>query len=168
MAAPVWNTNDVPSATDFNVWFTNVLFAVKTANESVTSSTTLQNDDHLVLALAASSTYIIDGLLIIDGASTGDFQMDFTKPSGSTNNIYIDSLAIGASGLGDKGAYLWEDSGTPNFGTITTGSHSYVRFTGLSQVTTAGNLQLRWAQATSTATATRVLTGSWMSARRVA
>src|SRR4249920_844934 len=84
MAAPVWNTNDVPTATDFNVWLTNILFAEKTVNESVTSSTAFQNDDDLFLAVAANSVYEMTAMLRYDGATAGDIKWQWTAPASAT------------------------------------------------------------------------------------
>src|SRR4249920_313896 len=111
MVAPVWNTNDVPTATDFNVWLTNVIAVVKPSLESVTSSTTLQDDNDLFLPGAINSTYWVEGLLITDGASGGDIKVAFQGPAGSSINIYFSGLTTSASLGSDDQVFLMEALG---------------------------------------------------------
>lgn len=140
------------------------LFARKTADESVTSSTALQNDDHLVLAAEASATYELEMLLSLLGAAAGDFKFQYALPAGSTmfaRIIYFDpSLSLGNALY--TNAAPWTAGTDPAFatpvhvvGTLRTGG-------------TAGNLQLTWAQNASNATPTKVLADSYMRLRRVA
>jgi hypothetical protein len=169
MAAPVWATNDVPTATDFNVWLTNTIAAVKTATESVTSSTTLQNDDHLVLPLAVNSTYWVQGLLLMDGAQSADLKMDFTGPAGASITAHVSGLHLTAVLTADDSVQPIESFGdVAHIGCLGAGTHSSAVFFAIVIVAgTAGNMQLRWAQEVSSATATRVFTGSGMWARRI-
>ncbi|MGE3799466.1 MAG: beta strand repeat-containing protein, partial [Candidatus Kapaibacterium sp.] len=61
-----------------------LLFARKTANETV-GTATLQNDDHLLLALEANHTYEISGALYIKRSTgTGNFDLAFDIPTGAT------------------------------------------------------------------------------------
>src|SRR5262245_3251832 len=168
MAVPTWTTGQVLTASDVNTWFVPIS-AIKTANESVTSSTTLQNDDHLVIALAANSTYWVNITLIIDGATGGDFKADFTGPAGATPLLHVDGHNLSAAATTDDAITLMETFGDViHIGTLGVGSHTAVSMRGpVSIAGTAGNMQLRWAQETSSASATRILTGSAMWARRI-
>jgi len=169
MAAPVWNTNDVPTATDFNVWLTNILYATKTSTESVTSSTALQDDDHLFLPLATNSVYWVWGILSTDGASGGDLKVAIASLTGMSILLHWDGLTSTAATGADDVLYLMEATGTPaTFGTIAAADHRPLSFRGTATTTsTAGNFQLRWAQDTSSGTATRILAGSTIWAQRI-
>lgn len=147
------------------------IWALKTSNESVTSSTTLQNDDQLVLPVAANAKYTFEMFLVYDGAGAGlgDLKRDFTGPAGIVMNyanygpnnsgagltqydVVMDTLSGVSRVLGTNGATA-----------MTAQPKGYVATSG-----TAGNLQFRWAQNVSSATATRVLVGSFMKLTRIA
>lgn len=144
------------------------VFAIKTGDESVTSSTTLQNDDQLVLPVAANARYIMDGWFRYTGAASpaGDLKMGWTLPSGAsmswTNfgvntsaltayNVVVE-LTAGGRAVGTNGAT--EMSCAPK-GYIATSS-------------TSGSLQLQWAQNSSSGTATVLKVGSYVRIVRVA
>lgn len=146
-------------------------WALKTSNESVTSSTTLQNDDQLVLPVAANAKYTFEMFLIYDGAGAGlgDLKRDFTGPSGIVMNYANFGPNNSAAGLTQYDvvmATLTDVSrvlGTNGATAMTAQPKGYVATS-----STAGNLQFRWAQNVSSATATRVLVGSWMKLTRIA
>lgn len=169
MTAPVWATDNVPAASDFNVWFQNVIAAIKTSTESVTSSVTVQNDDQLVVALAANSSYHVQASILYDGATAGDIRIAWTGPSGATINGQLTGNPFNNTGFTDcrilpYTAFAAEEQ----FGALGTGTTSVVFFNGLVAIgSTAGNLQLQWAQGTSSGTATRVFGASFVTARRI-
>lgn len=146
----------------------------KTADESVTSSTTLQNDNHLLCSVAANAQYIIVARLAVNGSASGDFKMAWTFPTGTTTQRF--SRGPDASSAGSTASTTMRASGITNghlveinYGVFTTGSQSYIEetlyvFTG----GTAGTCQLQWAQNVSSATATTVEEGSFLAAERVA
>lgn len=137
--------------------FTEVLAVRKPSNESVVSSTVLQNDDALSLQLAASKTYIIDGVIFATSTSaTPDIMIGFFGQTGvdlavgytnDTNEMVLTS--------GETSSRIALPANTPTSihikGTIVTGS-------------TSGDFRLKWAQATSNANATTVLKGSYLRA----
>ncbi|GAA2915142.1 hypothetical protein GCM10010478_12780 [Streptomyces erythrogriseus] len=73
-----------------------IQFARKTADESVVSTTTLQNDNHLLLPVAVNATYTLFLMCIFSGATTGDIKFDWTVPSGT---VLRWSDQTGVSGL---------------------------------------------------------------------
>lgn len=143
---------------------------VKTADESLTSNATLQNDDDLVLPVVASATYIVEWSLVTDGALAADFKYSFTGPASATMTwesvgiLTTDTTATAARGATDNATI-----GTvQTHGTILAGTNSRIDGRGVLTVsTTAGSLQLQWAQNTSTASATRCRAGSWLRATRI-
>ena len=62
------------------------LAAYKTLDETVTNSTTLQNDDALLVSLAANAVYLFAVLLDYEGAAvgTGDLKYGWGVPTGAT------------------------------------------------------------------------------------
>jgi hypothetical protein len=169
MAVPVWNTNDVPTATDFNVWLTNVIAARKTANESVTSSTVMQNDDELFVSVVANSVYEVSGYLRFDGATAADVDLQFTGPAGATFSAGVNRLSSAAATTSDDVTDSLEDLSTAvAHGCLGVGVPSIVMVQGILIVAgTAGTFRLQWCQHASSATASRCLTRSYITLRRV-
>jgi hypothetical protein len=147
----------------------NVQHIPKSATESVTSSTTLQNDDHFVFSMQANAKYEMEAFLFYDGAAdpAGGLKMSFTGPASSSMtwcnfganqgapssyNVVVEGIAAAGRVVATNGATVM--SCRPA-GTVTTAG-------------TAGNLQFQWAQGTSNVTATRILADSWMRLTRVA
>lgn len=150
------------------------LFVRKTANESVTSSATLQNDDHLLLQVAANATYLLELFLIYDGDVTvgaGDIQIGFTFPAGATIDWTPGGITTGATTQSASVKLSHQSTGAgEGVGSVGTGAGNRVvaRATGILQVAgTAGTLQLQWAQLTSSATATTVLANSFLRLKRI-
>ena len=145
-------------------------FARKTADQSVTSNVTVASDSDLAVAVDASGVYVVLWSLVTDGAAAGDIRYSWSGPAsatmlwesrglaaGDTVNVAVASTDVAAIGT------------AVTHGTIASGTSSRVNGSGLLVVSaTAGNLQLQWAQGTSSATATKVKAGSWLWARRVA
>lgn len=137
----------------------------KAADESVTSSTTLQDDNHFIFALEANKTYVLmSGIFATSTVANPDIKIAFSIPAGAT-------MDIGYFGQGgnNRVADLLESSGTASaaipiaangdtiiqaFGTVTTSG-------------TAGNLKFQWAQNASNANATTVRQGSFMSVAEI-
>ena len=152
MPAPTWTAGQVLSASDVNSWFVG-LYAVKTADQSVTSSTVLVNDTALFLSVAASATYWLQGFLLYEGGTSGssDIKWTFTMPAGATmrySYVYtpptLSTAAVGTStaasaGVSTGGTGVLES--VMMAGTVVTG-------------VTAGTLQLQWAQNTTSVTST--------------
>lgn len=147
------------------------LIVVKTADESVISTVTLQNDNELVLPVVANATYLLEGCLFFSSATGADFTFDFAFPSGTTLKWSAFALNANADAFGsgsmvtlalDDGAdYTIGGSGTTNI--LTAEPNGLVIVS-----STAGNLQLRFAQNGSTASNTTVYAKSWMKLTRYA
>jgi hypothetical protein len=148
------------------------LSAVVTSDTTVTSSTSFVDAAGMVLALAASSTYLIDGYLAYSAGATGDIQVAWSSPdgwSGSWSWQGLGSAAVG--GAGDMNGVRIG----PNieaFSVVLGGSDSFsgalAARLGMYIATdaTAGSLQLRFAQNVSNGTASVVRQGSWLRAQK--
>jgi hypothetical protein len=158
------------------------LFVRKTANETLSSNATSQDDDHLVLALEASATYTFFLCLLHNTMSAAGIRSTFTIPTGAALTRYT----MGALSIGDganTGGFHYTQWNLQERGQTSSpgGDHSTG---GLSQATaydqphiakgyiivgsTAGNLRVRWAQGASSGTTTTVYANSWLEAIRVA
>jgi hypothetical protein len=167
MPAPVFASGDVPTAAQVNSWFTNVLVAYKTADQSVTSSTAFTDDVHLTLSVEATCVYHLTLILSYDGAAAGDFKYQTVMPAGATIVGATTGLSATAAAATDHFIAPW--TGAANLGALGAGSTTATHAHGLlTTAGTAGTFKLQWAQIASSATATRVFTGSFMSLRRVA
>lgn len=143
--------------------------ARKTADETVTSSATLQNDNHLVLTAAANKVYIGEAVLLANSAANaaGDIIVGFSFPASTT--FFFggigphNGIASGSQADGEWIARTAVTSGTTNtpYGLSTSALTINVPFIAITS-STAGNLQLMWAQQASNANLTRVFTGSYM------
>ncbi|MGW8679668.1 hypothetical protein ACWGNN_01120 [Streptomyces sp. NPDC055817] len=153
-----------------------VQYIAKTADETVNSSTTLQNDDHLVLPVVANGvyTFALDLYMTESTDYVGDFKMSFTCPTGATFDMHgagahVTVLASGTSSDGEWIGKLATSSAaaTLAFG-VGTGLTAVRVYGRLVMSGTAGNLQLQWAQNASDATGTTLKAGSYMTMTRVA
>lgn len=140
------------------------LFAKKTANEIVNNSATVQDDDHMTVAVAASSVYEVAGFFIYDGTSTADMKLGFAGPAGATLDWVTASLdATAGSATTAVKMSAQTISGTPSFGSVGAGSKVVARVTGLlTTSTTAGTFKVQWAQNTAEATDTTMYSGSYL------
>ena len=149
---------------------------IKSVDEVVTSSTVLQNDDELFFPnLESDSYYELELNISVAVNSTPDFKYAFTVPAG-TIGIYSLETSIRLSGAG--AATSWNGYAIPSAefneyritqpiattGTILcTSNVMEVTFRILIKTSnTAGSINFKWAQNTSSGTETRVYAGSYM------
>lgn len=166
-----------PPASDFNRYFMQQEFVRKPSNESVASSTTVQDDDDLFFVPILNTNYWITMYIIYDGpgpdpgVTAGDLKISWSVPTGSTFNYVSDAIVSGATGgVYDvsRTAQIAPAGGTPGAGTLGTGSPAVALVKGIFQMgSTAGTFRFRWAQITSSATAVTVRANSCLIARRL-
>lgn len=136
---------------------------VKPTDQQVTSSTALQNDNDLFLPVLANATYLIDFYINYSGGATGasDLLMQWSVPAGATMRYGADFQSSAGLTVVTGATYT---AGTGiTAGTNGTSNLMSVRGRGsLIVSTTAGNLQHRWAQVTSSATPTTVRAQSYL------
>ncbi len=133
----------------------------KTADEDVISSTTYQNDDHLLFAVGANEVWGFFIYLRVSAASaTPDFKYVFALPTG---------------GVGYR-VVTWSSSGLNTESLLTTGVISIPASDTIAYLmlqclyiggANAGNVQLMWAQDISNAGYTRVSTNSFIIAHKL-
>jgi hypothetical protein len=148
-------------------------FIAKASDESVTSSTTLQDDNELTFAIGANETWFVQCWLLIDADLAGDLTCALTAPAGATGWWGGHRFASGASDAVNEAAN-WSiqtnlttassrDIGGAGAGTVVaTPCQGYVV-----NSSTAGSVTLSWAQRASSATATTLKAGSCMIAYKI-
>ncbi len=130
------------------------LFVRKAADETVNNSTTLQNDDELLLPVAANATYWLYLRLLVSSGTTPDFKMLFTFPTGLVMKLHNLLPTPTVSVPYDQ---------TTTAAMSTTGADATFQVEGLVRVgSTAGTLQVQWAQNTLEASNTIVRADSTM------
>jgi hypothetical protein len=139
--------------------------AVKASGTSRASSTTLTADPVLTVPVVASATYDVELSLLYNGAATGagDLKYQWSVPSGATfagwSEGITNPLGVGVGSVTASSVQVSYGNGTGNpLGCKVSGT--------LFMSTTGGNLVLTWAQNTSNATATTLMAGCKLVARR--
>lgn len=136
--------------------------AHKTADETVTSSTTVQNDDHIAFTgLTANTWYKVEGFFQVTGTTTTDWRSQWVFTQTPSDVGGIDHVGNNLSGTytTDAGAF----DGQMRYTFPTTGVY-YIQMSGMfkTHASTGGDLQFKWAQDTSSGSATTVHAGSWV------
>lgn len=147
----------------------------ETTRTSTTDLTIVGNDDpHLTIPIAANVNMEITGTMFVYGAEAGDFQWLPIVPAGAAGVYHSNNMDLAAAGGGligsvRQGAQLI-GSGTGLKSGLTTLANG-AGGTGIPfriiirNGSTAGNVVIRWAQNTSSATATAMMVDSIMTGR---
>ena len=177
-APRTWVAAEKPSAATMNSHIRDNLealngFVHKTSDESVTSSTVLQNDNELLWSIPQAGTYVFDlHIYALSAANAaGDIKVGFTFPTGTMHFSGWAPDASLASGVIQPGVWvakLSAASGTDTFDCGLSTSAIGAHIQGVFIATASGTLQVQWAQLGSSANASTVKAGSFMEIRQVA
>jgi hypothetical protein len=138
-----------------------VSFVQKSTTQSVTSSTTLVDDNAFTFTLAANKTYEVTGVLRMDCGSTGHMKVQFVAPTSSTEFI----TAFVNRSAQDDVTYILSPTTSYDISSLGTTSSTtdMVEVKGIvTTSSTSGTFKLQWAQQTSSSTATTVYSGSYI------
>jgi len=169
MPIPTFVGGGTVFASDANAWFVP-LAAFKSADESVTSSTVLQNDDVLVVALAANATYLMICYLNYEGGTQGasDLKVGWTVPASTVMAYQHIGVTTAGTITQASAATTSDQTNVPAYGTNGAGNTLGALLLGtVKSAGTPGNLQMQWAQNTSNGTATKVKAGSALVLHRI-
>ena len=156
-----WTDGELVTASLMNTHVRDNLNAVFTVNkmkgsdETVSASTTLQDDADFFFTVAAAEKWAVDMAIKLDTTTTGDWKFNFTVPAGTTyqfSPIYSPTATV-------------VDWSSADF-TISaqTSTAQGLRIQAFFLVGgTAGTVQFQWAQGTASGN-TIVKAGSWMTA----
>ena len=147
---------------DWNATHAGLTIVRKTADEIVNNSIVLQNDDHLLMAVAANEIWDLDILIRITATAVADFKFTFVVPTAATlkGNTYYDvgRLQVALDLAATQSVLFGVDRADD--------------FHGLKAVyvggANAGNIQLQWAQNTAEVSDTKVLADSCLIAHKLA
>jgi hypothetical protein len=137
----------------------------KGATESVTSSTTVQNDDDIVLSIEAGKSYRIDLVLTVSsgGAEAADIKVAWAWTGTETKqgrSIIGPALAATDSLTTSAELSAFSLTSQVTYGIDADRATAIYEQVLLEDVTVAGTLTLQWAQASSSGTATVLSTSS--------
>jgi len=141
----------------------------KTADETVNSAgtgATLQDDDALTVALAASTTYRFEFELWYSTNATADFQFVPAYTGTQTATYHLTSFSVPAGTTSTREEVHTSFSGYS--ATAASGTHGWVRVEGIFITNASGNLKMQWAQNTADAGDTKVLAGSSLKIIKIA
>lgn len=175
----VSDTEPVAPAVD-DVWFDTAtasegldlpLLVRKTGDTSRASTTTRTADPDLVVAVDANDIVRIEYDVYYEGAAAGFVSFELTGPTGAAGRWAATGLYTGAT-TSDETTHRTRSisigGGGMGFGAIGAGSVVHVRISALIRNgATAGNVELKWAQGASNATATIVKTDSHLVYQKV-
>lgn len=142
----------------------------KTADESVTSSTAVQNDDHLTFAIAANEEWIAHGTLSVGALlGTTGFKYTVTVPAAATLIATI-SMTGDTNDKSSSGHITSSGTIADITATLMAACQNAIATIHIWCLNgaNAGNVQVQWAQSTSSVTAITVRKGSSLVANRVA
>lgn len=137
-----------------------------------TSSTTLANDNYLLLTFNETGWYAIDGMLLVCGNSGsngfGGFQFDLGANSGAIANLNYVVTGYSNTYFTPSGVIVANNQQGYNVSNVaaTNTAPSYFYFTGSAHVAT-GTWGLRWAQNVSSPNATVMMPGSYFKALKI-
>lgn len=133
----------------------------KTAIESVTTSTTLQDDNHLTgWSLEAGAVYKITAHLhTTQSDAAGDPKLNWTFTNAPQDESYHYDSSNGGADFSTGGDVVLGRTVTTEVGTTMSGYFQ-------ANATTGGTLKLRWAQ-DSSAGITSILPGSWVTIEKI-
>lgn len=156
---------DVFTAHGYNL--TKPIYAWKTANESVTSSTVSQLDDELLLPVEPFSVYLVLTCVSATGSTSGDLRLGFSTPTGSQGRRHCLGLASAATGTTGPMRIAVHGWSTPVTYGVTSTAVSVIEEAVLYTEATGGLLHMQWMQSVSSATPTVIEAGSFMKVQRV-
>ena len=136
---------------------------VKPADESVANNT-LQNDDHFFFPIGANEQWAISMALSVRISANGDYQQAWSVPVGAIGQ-WMDFGTVSGTFTGTA---MTPIATTHIFGTASTGEGPLFVEANITNGSTPGTVQFRWAQFTTDAgTPAIVRQGSKLHARRV-
>lgn len=134
----------------------NVISAIKGADETVNNSITFQNDDDLTFSVAANDEWLVVYHLFVNSGTTPDIKFQFSVPTSASYQFVNDATFIAgispANAMAEDTAFSVETSS----GTL---DHVLIIVKFLIGAN-AGSVVLQWAQSVQDVSDTKVLRGS--------
>jgi hypothetical protein len=155
----------VLAAADVNTWLAP-LAGVKSADQIITSHTTLVSDADMRFAVAVNSIYEFHVHLRYASPTGGDWKSSFSVPAGA--NAKFSAVGNNLSGGVRDVTLEWLDTDSVTSQGKGAGTLMLAEFFGfITTTSTAGNLIFQWAQNTSSAGNTTLFQNSYLTGRRI-
>jgi hypothetical protein len=150
-----------------SAWVANRYISAVKTNDTVRSNTaTFAADPELVVAVAANTTYRLDGYIGVTATTNGGFKADLTFPVlNRTNGIPLGVFAVNTANLATMGVAAATNRSL--IASTVAYTQSGMMFFAVFRTATNGNVTFRWAQNASNSDATTVHTGSSMTVTRL-
>jgi hypothetical protein len=147
--------------------------AARTSDLSRASTSTVTNDPQLTITFPSAGTYMVTAVFIIrcDTTNTQGFRYHFSSSSGQVyGNMVIPNNASPSTGTTAISVGTMQNVDVPftSANIPFSGSNMAITGTGSVVATAAATLTIQWAQSISSANLTWLLTGSYISAIKVA
>lgn len=144
------------------------VYIERTSDTNLANDATVNADGFFTFAMAASATYVVEVYAIIGGTS-GDFKSSWTTPGSSTGVKQCIGPALASTSRTDTTVRTSSDTHSTeiSYG-VNSASGAVVWERGQVKTVGAGTWTWNWAQNTSNAANTSVLTGSYCIIKRVA
>lgn len=139
---------------------THVTVVVKSADETVSNSDVLQDDNELLFAVGANELWSIRYFLRQNSSALADLRLALSLPTGASASGLTYEMTLNVIHSADMTA-AWKQDGKAYDSVVVVEALVVVGGT-------AGNVQLRWAQWTAEASDTKVLQNSHLIARKLA
>lgn len=140
---------DEPTAQQINDAFPR--YALKLADEALTTNTTPQSDDELLLSVAANSKYLVEMHLVFNSPAAADMKLQWSIPSGVSGWWTATGQNLGAaSETVWQGLLAW--GGQAQIEGNAADKAVLVR--GVLVTTSSGTLTFQWSQNSSSGTTT--------------
>lgn len=137
----------------------------KAANETLSSSTTLQDDDDLTaFAVATGGFYEITGILFVVSNSTADFKFNLNFTNTPQTSIFYATYSDTSGTTGTDAFQAGSDCIIP-YGASS--GPIFLKGFVIANASTGGTFKLQWAQNTSDAVSTGLNLGSYIRVRRL-
>ena len=137
------------------------LLVRKPSDESVTSSTTFQADDHLLVNIPANEVWLLEWRIVFAAASAGDLKWRWTFPTGGVLTATTPSNdSNNAVQVVNTHATTSPSGQVTVAGTASPDLNMYTSEMLYANAGTAGNIVLEWAQSASSATPTTIKVNS--------
>lgn len=146
------------------------LLKTKSADETVTSSTTLQDDDELKFEIGPNEKWLVTFDLIYDAVTAADIKVSVSAPAGASGTMRGLGTVVGVTAANGDGNFATAAlGGTLSYGGAGAGTIVGCRVWGvITADDTAGTVKLQWAQDASNATGTILKAGSYLTAHKQA
>jgi hypothetical protein len=138
------------------------LSALKVGDQTVNNSATLVNDANLAVSLAASAAYGIELHLVYNSNASANFKANWSLPAGAT---FVRQQYLAAAGAATQ--HSTSTLATVSGYTGTGADAALDIWAYVTTSTTAGTLQLQWAQASANVSDTIVRDGAFLIVRRL-